>query len=277
MRSSARVAPAGRRNVLELDMVSQGLAPADVRAAWQPFFDWVRAAPEDFEVPYLDADAWAARTWWDLDKKTMVRDPRPGAPRHHGWSRGDQGEVGIFLHGYDSLWLPAALLAAGRQEVLVDAVFAASRHQMVRFHFSKGLAGAAPAVRAAALQTATNPAVVDAFALAIIAEGERPPAYPGIDRPAIDLAAARKNAQAIRQAAAVLRRLAPQSGSYVSESDYFNAGWRQEYWGTNYARLRAAKARYDPDGLFIVHHGAGSEDWSADGFTRLTLVPAAQP
>jgi len=25
----------------------------------------------------------------------------------------------------------------------------------------------------------------------------------------------------------------------------------------------------DPDGLFFVHHGVGSEDWSADGFTRL--------
>jgi hypothetical protein len=29
------------------------------------------------------------------------------------------------------------------------------------------------------------------------------------------------------------------------------------------------KRKYDPDGLFIVHHGVGSEDWSADGNTRL--------
>ena len=35
-----------------------------------------------------------------------------------------------------------------------------------------------------------------------------------------------------------------------------------------YARLRAVKDRYDPDGLFFVHHGVGSEDWSPDGFTR---------
>jgi hypothetical protein len=28
------------------------------------------------------------------------------------------------------------------------------------------------------------------------------------------------------------------------------------------------KEHYDPDGLFFVHHGVGSEDWSADGFTR---------
>jgi hypothetical protein len=32
--------------------------------------------------------------------------------------------------------------------------------------------------------------------------------------------------------------------------------------------LRAIKKKYDPTGLFFVHHGVGSEEWSADGFTR---------
>jgi hypothetical protein len=172
-------------------------------------------------------------------------------------------------HGYDSLWLPAALLQAERRQSLADALFAASRHQMVRLHIGKGLAGAPSDVRAAVRQTATNPAVADAFTLVIIAEGERPPAYPGYARPAIDLAAARRNARDIGLAAAELRKLAPDSGSYVSESNYFNRNWQREYWGGNYARLRAIKSKYDPEGLFFVHHGVGSEDWSADGFTSL--------
>jgi hypothetical protein len=29
------------------------------------------------------------------------------------------------------------------------------------------------------------------------------------------------------------------------------------------------KKKYDPAGLFFVHHGVGSEEWSTDGFTRL--------
>jgi hypothetical protein len=47
------------------------------------------------------------------------------------------------------------------------------------------------------------------------------------------------------------------------------ADWQRAFWGSNYSRLLAVKDQYDPDGLFFVHHGAGSERWSADGFTKL--------
>jgi hypothetical protein len=33
--------------------------------------------------------------------------------------------------------------------------------------------------------------------------------------------------------------------------------------------LLAVEEKYDPDGLFFVHHGVGSERWSADSLTRL--------
>jgi Berberine and berberine like len=63
-----------------------------------------------------------------------------------------------------------------------------------------------------------------------------------------------------------LRRVAPEPGAYVLESDFFQADWQRAYVGADYERLRAIKAQYDPEGLFFVHHGVGSEGWSEDGF-----------
>jgi len=55
----------------------------------------------------------------------------------------------------------------------------------------------------------------------------------------------------------------------VSEGNFFDEEWRESYWGSNYERLLAVEDKYDPDGLFIVHHGVGSERWSAGGFSRV--------
>jgi FAD/FMN-containing dehydrogenase len=67
---------------------------------------------------------------------------------------------------------------------------------------------------------------------------------------------------------AALKTAAPDAGNYMSECDYFRADWRKASWGEHWTRLDQIKKRYDPDGLFVVHHGVGSEAWSADGFTR---------
>jgi FAD/FMN-containing dehydrogenase len=56
-----------------------------------------------------------------------------------------------------------------------------------------------------------------------------------------------------------MRAAAPETGAYVNECDHFQEGWQQAFWGTNYPRLLRIKRRYDPDGLFTVHHGVGSE------------------
>ena len=258
----------GPGNLMEISMVCQDLDDAEAKSVWKPFADWVAATPEDFTITsMLHAGAWGSRNYWTVaNNPSMVADVRDGAPAHHGWWKGDQEQVGAFIHGYDSLWLPAKLLREPAS--LAEAMFAACRGKKVDLHFNKGLAGGSHDAIAATLDTAMNPAVTRAFALVIIADGEGP-AYPGQPGAHIDMDAARKDAHAIDAAIAALRKIAPDAGSYVSESNYFNASWQKEFWGTNYAKLRAVKQRYDPGGLFFVHHGVGSDEWSDDGFTRL--------
>ena len=110
--------------------------------------------------------------------------------------------------------------------------------------------------------------MLDAFALVIIG-GSGPPAFPGIPGHEPDLALARANAQAIGRAFDALLTVAPGAGAYLSEADFFDPDWKARYWGPNFDRLAAIKKRYDPEGLFFTHHGVGSDEWSADGFTRL--------
>jgi hypothetical protein len=168
------------------------------------------------------------------------------------------------------VWLPASLLEPDQRGRLVDALTAAARHWQVELYFGKGLAGGRPEAIGAARDTAMNPAVVDAFALAICGAGG-PPAYPGVPGHEPDVEKARSDAAAVTAAMGELRKLVPRAASYVWETDYFEPNWQDSFWGDNYARLRAIKEKYDPDGLFFLHHGVGSEDWSADGFTRVEV------
>ena len=254
---------------LKISMACQGLEVEEIRAAWEPFFAWARGETLDIDV--IDEPgtyAVPARHFWDVnDNPSMIRDGRPGAPAYRGWWKGDAAQVGAFLHGFDSLWLPLSLLQPERQAALTETLLAAARHRQLQLHFNKGLAGATAEAIAASSQTATNPAVLNAFALVIIAGGEGP-AYPGMPGRTLDAAAARKDAGEIAAAAATIRRLVPDAGSYVSESNYFNPRWQAAYWGTNYPRLQHVKRKYDPTGLFFGHNGVGSEEWSRDGFTR---------
>ncbi len=263
-------------NRLTIAMVYQGLSRQAAEESWRPFFDWVAESSPDlaWDAPRY-VDDLPARHFWDaayLDQHApgrIIPDDRPGSPASHFLWEGNIVEAGQFLHAYNSAWLPQALLARDQQPALVEALFAASRRWGTVLHFNKGLAGASAADRAAAMETATNPAVVDAFALAVvIAEG--PPAYRDTPGLGIDLTAARRDAVAVGRAGEAISAVVPRPASYVSESDYFLEEWQEAFWGSNYPRLLQVKRTYDPDGLFVVHHGVGSEEWDAAGFIRRT-------
>jgi FAD/FMN-containing dehydrogenase len=257
-----------RDNVLEVALVFQGLAQTEAQALWSPFLDEIRADPAYRIAREIQIHALPARYLWDAEflkqhaPALVAADRRAAAPPHHFLWAGDAEQVGWYIHGYRSAYLPSRLLAdpAG----LADALFAATRHWQLALHFNKGLAGAPAAEIAAARHTALHPEALEAFALAICAGGG-PPAYAGM--PAPDLAAARAAAARIERAMQELLRVAPGAGSYVAESDYFEPQWQTSFWGSNYGKLAAVKRACDPEGLFWVHHGVGSEAWSDDGFT----------
>lgn len=263
----------GSDNTLSATMVFQGLDQRQAEDAWRAFLDWVAASPQDFAitVPFRIL-ALPARHLWDADwlmrnlTGLAIADDRPGAPASNFFWAGDAGQAGQFIHGYESRWLPASLLEKDQQDRLCDALFAGTRHWRITLHFNKGLAGAPPEAIAAARDTAVHPSALDAFALAISAS-DGPPAFPGLPGQRPDLSAARQHAARIAAAMDEMRKLAPGAGSYVSESNFFEADWQDAHWGANYPRLLSVKEAYDPAGLFFVHHGVGTEGWSADGFT----------
>jgi FAD/FMN-containing dehydrogenase len=257
-----------------ISMVFQGLDRQQAQAVWKPFFDWVASSPQDLAIVSAPKiPALPARRWWDASvlkrvPGNVIADDRPGAPAENIFWSSNLGEAGAVWYAYQSAWLPALLLEADRRQSLADALFAAAKHLGVALHCNKGLAGAPADAIAAAKDTAMNPAVTDSFALAISgAFGE--PAYPGIPGHEPDEAAARKQAADVEASMDELRKLLPRVSSYVWETDFFQPNWQVAFWGENYLRLLAVKDKYDPDGLFFLHHGVGSEKWSADGFMRM--------
>jgi FAD/FMN-containing dehydrogenase len=262
-------------NKLEISMVHLALETEQSRKVWKPFFDWIAQSPGSYSFESEpEIGSMPFRHWWDVDWRkehhhdVFKFDSRAGASANNAWWNGDGGQVGWVVWGFESLWLPASLLQDDSQEKLANALFAASRLSYLELHFNKGLAGAPTEALEAAKGTATNPAVCGAFALAIVADGQGP-AYPGFPGHEPDVAKGRAGAEKVHRCMNELRSVASSGGAYVSESNFFESDFQHSYWGANHARLAEIKKKYDPDGLFFVHNGVGSEQWSADGFTRL--------
>ena len=254
---------------VSVSMVFQGLTQAQAEQAWAPFFDWVTARPAGYTLsgpvagsgPVVGAlpaqDYWNAAFLEQVSPLLVNRDPLPGAPDYYFYWPGDGGQAGAFWSAYQSTWLSQELLDPDRQQDLVSALVRGSQFATVSLHCNKGMAGAAPDAVDRTAGTAMNPAVLDAFALAIAADLQQA-VYPGIPGHEPDTAKGRQQAGLVAAAMAPLTALRRRPASYFNETDYFQQDWQEAFWGDHYPRLLRVKNAYDPRRLFLVHHGVGS-------------------
>jgi FAD/FMN-containing dehydrogenase len=259
-------------NALIVELNYQGLTEAEARSAWRDVEAFVLAHPGDYQSRGLSVTPVPSRRYWDAAyfrehaPNAIRSDDRPGARPADFWWSGDGQQASAMVYSIVSAWMPAGLLKRAQRPRLAGAWFAASRKWTMAFHLNKGLAGASEATLAESRNTSINSQVVDAFALAIT--GSFGPVGERVLTPN-RVADGRAKAAEVRSAIEELRRVAPNAGAYLSECDYFLENWREAAWGANSRRLEKIKRRYDPDDLFIVHHGIGSHRWSTDGLSRI--------
>jgi FAD/FMN-containing dehydrogenase len=264
----------GNGNQITIFMGFQGLTQTQAEQTWAPLFDWVTARPADYTLTGTEPGtkpgflavpgqdfwnvAWYKQFFPELIPAFVVPDPLPGAPAdYYHWSI-NTGEVGWFLNTFQSTWLSQELLEPENQPALVDALVRASQVWSVQVACNKGLAGGAADAMRRTADTSMNPAVLDSFALVLATSQQRQGVYPGVPGHEPDVGPGRQQAGLVTAAMAPLKALREQPASYFNETDYFEPDWQTAFWGDNYARLLQIKERYDPGGLFSVHHGVGT-------------------
>jgi hypothetical protein len=63
--------------------------------------------------------------------------------------------------------------------------------------------------------------------------------------------------------------LTPGSGSYLNEADFRQEGWKDVFFGSNYGKLQDIKNKYDPDNMFYILKGVGSDKWTVSKEGRM--------
>ncbi|GLB08246.1 hypothetical protein AtubIFM57258_004134 [Aspergillus tubingensis] len=73
----------------------------------------------------------------------------------------------------------------------------------------------------------------------------------------------------------ILASIDPEGGCvYFNEADPEQRDFQNAFWGRHYGRLRQIKSQWDPDGLFMVRNGVGSEGWDVESMCKKgTMAP----
>jgi len=252
----------GPSNALSMWGFSVGLEETAAREAWEPLLTWARGQGDG---TYQTTTAWHynpfptmwSADWWKAhDPSFIFVDDNPENPAPMDYASA-ASQASAYVTAHHSRYIPASSFDASAQQPLAEALFEASRQHPFHFQTYKGLAESSQEVRAQAGNTSMHPAVLDATALLIISDLQKArfPGLPGHEPDRVAAAAAQAGAQAATEP---LWRLLP-AATYPNEADYHETGWQALGWGPNYPRLLEIKRKYDPNNLFSVHHGVGSE------------------
>lgn len=261
-------------NTIKLFLTFQDLSDVQVTYTFSPLRKWINQH-KDLYTMTESTTAFPAAKMWDKDylqkniPGLLTMNKAADAGSNQFWWTTNSQEVSKYWYTYQSWWLPIALFEDSNKSKLVEALYQASRLAPTTLHINKGLSGAPEAVIKEVRNTATNPAVTDAAALVIMAAGSNQ-VYPGVKGKEPDEETAKSAANNITQAMSYFIKLAPNAGSYVNESDYFQKNWQQAFWGENYERLLSIKRKVDPEDLFICHHCVGSGVWDKDGMCKIS-------
>lgn len=77
------------------------------------------------------------------------------------------------------------------------------------------------------------------------------------------------NRQQLIQDMKILEGIAPDSGAYLNEASRYEFDWKKSFFGCHYDRLLAIKRKFDPNSLFLVYEGIGSDEWDAELICRV--------
>lgn len=66
-----------------------------------------------------------------------------------------------------------------------------------------------------------------------------------------------------------LEAVTPGSGAYLNEANFQQSNWQEDFYGSNYEKLRSVKKKHDPSDLFYATTAVGSEAWTVARDGRL--------